>query len=159
MLTDFNTRTIFSARRIKADAGYSRGIVALQRLIALIQIVEQIRQGDRLPFANRLVERNVQRLFFLRIFDVNDHAVDLRRAFRRQHFVALMAAHNVARDLVPDNGVHIAELMQAAFDFFIGWIAGLQVFAWIVFRGLQAVDANPLNVHAGIHEIISFSAI
>ena len=39
MLTDFNTRTIFSARRIKADAGYSRGIVALQRLIALILLM------------------------------------------------------------------------------------------------------------------------
>ena len=39
VLTDFNTRTIFSARRIKADAGYSRGIVALQRLIALILLM------------------------------------------------------------------------------------------------------------------------
>ena len=128
-------------------------------IAAELQIVEQIRQGDRLPFADRLIERNVQRFFFLRVFDVNDHAVDLRRAFRRQHLIALMAAHDVARDLVPDDGIHIAELMQAAFDFFIGRVAGLQVFAGIVFRGLQAVDANPLNVHAGIHEIISFSAI
>ena len=39
MLTDFNTRTIFSARRIKAGAGYSRGIVALQRLITLILLM------------------------------------------------------------------------------------------------------------------------
>ena len=144
MLTDFNTRTIFSARRIKADAGYSRGIVALQRLIALIQIVEQIRQGDRLPFADRLIERNIQCLFFLRVFDVNDHAVDLRRAFRRQHLIALVAADDVARDLVPDNGIHIAEFMQAAPDLFVGRIAGLQVFAGIVFRGLQAIDADPL---------------
>ena len=80
-------------------------------IAAELQIIEQIRQGDRLPFADRLIERNVQRLFFLRVLDVNDHAVDFRSAFRRQHFVALMAAHNVARDLVPDNGVHVAELM------------------------------------------------
>ena len=113
-------------------------------IAAEFQIIEQIRQGDRLPFADRLIERDVQRLFFLRVLDVNDHAVDLRRAFRRQHFVALMSAHDVARDLVPDNGIHVAELMQAAFDFFVSQIAGLQVFAGIVFRGFQAIDADPL---------------
>ena len=142
---------IVDFRRVKAGR--------VHVIAAELQLIEQIRQGDRLPLANRLIERNVQRLFFLRVFDVNDHAVDLRRAFRRQHFIALMPAHDVARDLVPDNGIHIAELMQTAPDLFIGRIAGLQVFAGIVFRGLQAVDANPLNVHAGIHEIISFSAI
>ena len=93
-------------------------------IAAELQIVEQIRQGDRLPFADRLIERNVQRLFFLRVLDVNDHAVDLRRAFRRQHFVALMSADDIARNLVPDDGIHIAELMQAAPDFFVGRIAG-----------------------------------
>ena len=113
-------------------------------IAAEFQIIEQIRQGDRLPFADRLIERDVQCLFFLRVFDVNDHAVDLRRAFRRQHFVALMPAHDVARDLVPDDGIHVAELMQAAPDLFIGRIAGLQVFAGIVFRRLQAVDADSL---------------
>ena len=80
-------------------------------IAAELQIVEQICQGNRLPFADRFIERNVQRLFFLRVLDVNDHAVDLRRAFCRQHFVALMSAHDVARDLVPDNGIHVAELM------------------------------------------------
>ena len=113
-------------------------------IAAELQFIEQIRQGNRLPFTDRLIERNVQRFFFLRVLDVNDHAVDLRRAFRRQHLIALMAAHDVARDLVPDDGIHIAELMQTAPDLFIGRIAGFQVFAGIVFRGLQAIDADSL---------------
>ena len=116
-------------------------------IAAELQIVEQICQGDRLPLADRLIERNVQRLFFLRVLDVNDHAVDLRRTFRRQHFIALMAAHDVARDLVPDNGIHIAELMQTAFDFFIGRVAGLQVFAGIVFRGLHHGNRQLFHDH------------
>ena len=107
---------IIDFRRVKAGR--------VHVISAELQIIEQIRQGDRLPLANRLIERNVQRLFFLRVFDVNDHAVDLRRAFRRQHFIALVAADNVARNLVPDDGIHIAELMQAAPDFFVGRIAG-----------------------------------
>ena len=106
-------------------------------IAAEFQLIEQIRQGDRLPFADRLIERDVQRLFFLRIFDVNDHAVDFRRAFRRQHLVALMAAHDVSRDLVPDDRIHIAELMQAAPDLFVSRIARLQVFSGIVFRGFH----------------------
>ena len=63
-----------------------------------------------------------------------------------------MTADDIARDLVPDDGVDIAELMQTAFDLFIGRIAGLQVFAGIVFRGLQAVDADSLYVHVSVHE-------
>ena len=80
-------------------------------IAAELQIIEQIRQGDRLPLADRFVEGNVQGFLVLRVLDVNDYAVDLRRAFCRQHFVALMSAHDVARDLVPDNGIHVAELM------------------------------------------------
>ena len=33
-------------------------------IAAELQIIEQIRQGDQLPFADRLIERNVQRFFF-----------------------------------------------------------------------------------------------
>ena len=33
-------------------------------IAAELQIIEQIRQGDRLPLADRLIERNVQRFFF-----------------------------------------------------------------------------------------------
>ena len=66
------TEQIVDFRRVKARR--------VHVIAAELQIVEQIRQGDRLPFADRLVERDVQRFFFLRIFDMNDYAVDLRRA-------------------------------------------------------------------------------
>ena len=120
---------IVDFRRVKAGR--------VHVIAAELQLIEQIRQGDRLPLADRLIERNVQRLFFLRVLDVNDHAVDLRRAFRRQHFVALMSADDIARNLVPDDGIHIAELMQAAPDLFVSRIARLQVFSGIVFRGFH----------------------
>ena len=69
--------------------------------------------------------------------DAHHYAGDLFGAFRLEHLEALMPAHDIPRDLVPDDGIHIAELMQAAPDLFIRRIAGLQVFAGIVFRGFH----------------------
>ena len=57
----------------------------------------------------------------------------------QQHLVALVPADDVARDLVPDHGVHIAEVVQTSPDFFIGGIAWFEVFAWVVFGGLEQV--------------------
>ena len=65
--------------------------------------------------------------------DAHHYAGDLFGAFRLEHLEALMPAHDIPRDLVPDDGIHIAELMQAAPDLFIRRIAGLQVFAGIIF--------------------------
>ena len=82
---------------------------------------------------------------------MHDHAVDLRRALGDQHLVSLMPTDDVACDLVPDHGIDIAEVMQAAPDLFIGRIAGLEVFAGIVFRGLEEVNADPLQIHFSVH--------
>ena len=65
---------------------------------------------------------------------MHDHAVNLRRALADQHLVSLMPADDVARDLVPDHRIDIAEVMQAAFDFFIRRVSGLEVFTRIVVR-------------------------
>ena len=74
----------------------------------LLKIQQQRCQGLILPFADRFVQRDVQRLLFLRILYVNYNAVDLRRAFRYQYLVPLMAADDIARDLVPDQWVNVA---------------------------------------------------
>ena len=90
-----------------------------------MQIGEQVCQRNRLPFADRLVEGDVQSLFILRVFDVDNHAVDFCCALRHQHLVALMPADNIACHLIPNDGIDIAEFVQAAFDFFIRRIARL----------------------------------
>ena len=50
---------IVDFRRVKAGR--------VHVIAAELQIVEQIRQGNRLPLADRLIERDVQRFFFLRV--------------------------------------------------------------------------------------------
>ena len=85
---------------------------------------------------------------------MHDHAVDLRHALGQQHLVALVPADDVARDLVPDHGVDIAEVVQASLDFFVGGIAGPKVFAGVVFGGLQLVDADSPQIHLCVHFII-----
>lgn len=118
-----------------------------------LEVGQQVSQRHRLPFADRLVERDIERLLILRIFDVNDHAVDLRRALSDQHLIALMAPHDVARHLVPDDGIDISEVGEAALDLFIGRVAGLQVFARIVLRGLEPIHGDPLQIHLRIHDV------
>ena len=90
-----------------------------------LQVGQQIRQRFRLPFADRLVERDVQRLLVLRVFDMHRHAVDFLYALRDQHLIPLVAAHDIAGDLVPDYGVDIAVGGHAALDLLIGRIARL----------------------------------
>ena len=119
-----------------------------------LKVGQQIGQRLRLPFAHRLVEGDVERLFRLRILDMHDHAVDLRHALGQQHLVALVPAHNVTRDLIPDHGVDIAEVVQAALDFFVGGIAGPKVLAGVVFSGLQLFDADSPQIHLSVHFII-----
>ena len=116
-----------------------------------MQVSQQVSQRHRLPFAHRLVQGNVERLFILRVFDMHDHAVDLCRALADQHLVALMPADDISSDLIPDDRIDIAEVMQAAPDLFIGRIAGLEIFAGIVFCGLEAVNADPLQIHFSVH--------
>ena len=82
---------------------------------------------------------------------MHDHAVNLRRALADQHLVSLMPADDVARDLVPDHRIDIAEVMQAAFDFFIRRVSGLEVFTRIVFRALEFADRQFLQIHFRIH--------
>ena len=79
--------------------------------------------------------------------DAHHYAGDLFGAFRLEHLEELMPAHDIPRDLVPDDGIHIAELMQAAPDLFIRRIAGLQVFAGIIFCRFQHGNGHFLNVY------------
>ena len=109
-------KQVVDLRRVKARRA--------QVIPGKLKVGQQIGQRLRFPFAHGLVEGNVERLFVLRILDVHDHAVDLRHALREQHLVALVPADDVARDLVPDHGIHIAEVVQASLDFFVGGIAG-----------------------------------
>ena len=73
------------------------------------------------------------------------------RAFSLQHLVALMPADDVARHLIPDDGIDIPEVVQAALDLLIRRIARLQVFPGVVFRRLQPVNRHGLHVQIRIH--------
>ena len=123
-----------------------------------LQVGQQIRQRFRLPFADRFVERDVQGFLVLRVFNMNHHAVDFLYALRDQHLIPLVAAHDVAGDLIPDHGIDIAVGGHAAFDLLIGRIARLQVFARIVFRRFQLFDRHLLQLHISIH-VFSFNGI
>ena len=90
-----------------------------------LQVGQKICQRFRLPFADRLVERDVQRLLVLRVFDMHHHAVDFFHALRDQHLIPLVAAHDIAGDLVPDYGVDIAVGSHAALDLLVGRITRL----------------------------------
>ena len=45
----------------------------------------------------------------------------------------------------------LAKVMHAAPDLFISRIAGLEVFAGIVFRGLEPLDGDALQIHLSVH--------
>ncbi len=101
-----------------------------------LQVTEQICECFRFPFADSLIQGNVQRLLILRVFDMHNNAVNLRNPFCSQYFISLMPADNITCHLIPDNGIHVTEVMHASFDLFIGRITGLQVFSRIVLCGL-----------------------
>ena len=119
-----------------------------------LQVAQKVGQCHRFPFSNGLIECDIERLLILRVFDMHHHAVDLRRALIDQHLVALMSADNVAGHFVPDHRIDITEVVQAALDLFIRRVAGLEILAGIVFRGLEFLNGNALQVHLCIHFII-----
>ena len=67
---------MYLAEQIIDLAGIKAGRTEI--VTGLLQIREQISQRDRFPFADCFIQSDVQGLFILRVFDVNDHAVDLR---------------------------------------------------------------------------------
>ena len=119
--------------------------------IGILDILEQIGQQVFIPCAGDLVERDVQRLFIRRVLDVHHNAVHLGRAFSLQHLEALVTADDVARHLIPDDGIDVPEVVQAALDLLIRGIARLQVFPGVVFRRLQPVNGHGLHVQIRIH--------
>ena len=136
-------KQVVDLRRVKARRA--------QVIPGELKVGQQIGQRLRFPFAHSLVEGDVERLFVLRVLDMHDHAVDLRHALSQQHLVALVPADDVARDLVPDHGIHITEVVQASLDFFIGGIAWFEVFAGVVFGGLEQVHRQLFQIHFRIH--------
>ena len=79
--------------------------------------------------------------------DADHHAGDLLGAFRLEHLEALMPAHDIPRDLVPDDGIHIPEIVQGAPDFLVSWVARLQILAGIIFCRFQHENGHFLNVY------------
>ena len=122
-----------------------------------LQISQQIGQSDWLPFTDSLVQRNIERLFILRVFDMNDYTVNLCRTFGDQHLIPLVATHNIAGDFVPDDRIDIPEVVKTAFDLFISRITRFQVFSGVILGGFQPIHADPLQIHLRIHEIPPFS--
>ena len=84
---------------------------------------------------------------------MHHNAVHLSRSFSLQHLVALVTADDVARHLVPDDGIDIPKVVQAALDFLIRQVAGLQVFPGVVLRGLQHLNRHRPHVQIRIHRL------
>jgi len=83
---------------------------------------------------------------------MHHHTVDLSRPFSDQYFLSLMSPYDIARDFVPNDRVHVAVVIEAALDLFIGRVTRLQVLARVVFRGFELLNGNPLQVHLGIQK-------
>ena len=79
--------------------------------------------------------------------DAHHYAGDLFGAFRLEHLEALMPAHDIPRDLVPDDGIHIPEIVQGAPDFLVSRVTRLQVLAGIIFCRFQHGNGHFLNVY------------
>ena len=124
---------------------------AVHVVTARLQALQQISQRHGLPFAGCFVEHDVQRFFVRFVFNMNDHALKLGRALCGQHLVPLVATHDIARGLVPNNRVNVPEVRQAALDLLIRWITRLQVFARIIFGRLHLRYGNGADVHAGLY--------
>ena len=141
------------------DGEVKKGIIHLGSIKArcteiisgALQILQQVSQGRGLPVASGFVERDVQRLLIRRVLDVHHNTVHLGDAFCLQHLEALVPADDVACHLVPDDGIYVSEVMQAAPDLFIRRIARLQVFPGVVFCRLQPVNGHGLHVQIRIH--------
>lgn len=79
--------------------------------------------------------------------DADHHAGDLLGAFRNQYLIALVTAYDIPGDLVPDDGIHIPEIVQGAPDFLVSWVARLQILAGIIFCRFQHENGHFLNVY------------
>ena len=79
--------------------------------------------------------------------DAHHYAGDLFGAFRLEHLEALMPAHDIPRDLVPDDGIHIPEIVQGAPDFLVSRVTRLQFLAGIILCRFQHGNGHFLNVY------------
>ena len=123
---------------------------AVQIVVGALQVLQQISQRHRLPFTCGFVEHDVERLFVLRLFDMNNHALQLGRTLGSKHLVTLVTTHDIAGDLIPYDRVNITKVRQAALYLLVSSIARLQVFAGIVLGRLHLRYRNRADVHAGV---------
>ena len=126
------------------EAG-ERGIEA-----ALIQITQQSRQKRDIPRAADLVQRHVQG-FFLLFVEIQNDAVYFGVSEMLQHFEPLVAADNNAGAPIPNDRLHIAELLDASSQLFKLRIAGLQIFPGIVLGRQELRYRDLFNVHTRPH--------
>ena len=68
---------------------------------------------------------------------MHHNAVHFGYSFSLQHFVALVPADDVARHLVPDDGIDVPEIMQAAFDLSYAGSPGFRSFLGLYFAGFN----------------------
>ena len=114
--------------------------------LAAVEICQQGRQLVLVPFTLNFVEGEVQRLF-AHIVQIDDDAIDLGIAKVLHDRQALVAADHVAAPFVPDHGLDIAELGNAALQLFVLRVSGEQFFSWVVGCGPQLFHRYFLNLH------------
>ena len=114
--------------------------------IRALNIRDHQRQLVLIPIAADFVQRYVERLFpgFVHL---DDYAVHLVVAKIHQDFRPLMAANDMLRGLVPDEKIHIAELLDRAFQLFILRVSGIEILSGVILRRFQIGKPQFFNRH------------
>ena len=137
-------------RRLKAGEGHIK--------VGPLEVGDEQGQLVLVPLAGDFVEGDVERLLLLAVH-LHHHALHLGDTHVQQHLQPLVSAHDKAGGLVPDHRLHIAELLDGAFQLFIFSIPRLEVFPGIVVGGNQIRRVFSLDYHAGLpSQILPFRA-
>ena len=99
--------------------------------VSTLQICDHKSQFVRIPFAADFVQGDVERFFFFCVH-INDNDINLGNAGIDEHLQALVTADHTSGLFIPYDRLHIAKLLNGAFQLFIFWISGLQILTGIV---------------------------
>lgn len=108
-------------------------------IIGRVQVGDEQGQLGLVLVAADLVQCDVQGLL-AGLVEFDNHAVNNGVAKISEDFEALVAADDVAGGVVVDHRLDIAELGEAALEFFVVRIPGLEVLTRVVVGGLELTD-------------------
>ena len=114
--------------------------------VCTLQVSNEEGQLVVIPFTTDFVKCNIQSFFFLFIhFD--DDAFHFGDAHIDENLQSLMTTNDTRSGGVPDDRLHISELLDGAFQFFIFFVTGLQILTRIIIRRKKLRDVFLFNLH------------